>query len=229
MYLSCKFEVKAVSDSGRIEGYGAVFNNVDLGLDRIEPGAFSDFVKSTDSIPMLLFHDDREPVGLWDTLQEDKKGLYVAGNLNLSKDSGAPDVPAAWKARTLAKQGALTGLSIGYQALDYRYEEEVRVLEKLDVFEVSMTPFPMNPKAQVTSVKEIALMSQTESVRYLRQRLGISRKAADMLYHEGWAAYRDSLEYAREAARHESDEQKPSFIEDAQKWLRTIETLTTPR
>ena len=54
--LAVPFEIKSVTETGQIEGYGAVFNNVDHGMDRIEPGAFTDFVDSGKSLPMLLFH-----------------------------------------------------------------------------------------------------------------------------------------------------------------------------
>ena len=73
--LSVPFEIKSVSDAGRIEGYGAVFNNVDFGMDRIEPGAFSDFLKTNKTLPMLLNHADTTLVGLWDDMLQRNTGV----------------------------------------------------------------------------------------------------------------------------------------------------------
>ena len=181
--IDCAFEIKAVSDDGRIEGHGAVFGNIDFGLDRIEPGAFKDWLKGHKSIPMLWQHDSDEPIGVWDKMAEDKKGLFVSGQMNLSQESGAADVPMAWKARALAKQKAVTGLSIGYFPKDFRFEDEVRVLEKLDVVEVSLATFPMNDRARVTGVKH---MTRIELERGLREEFGLSWKAAKILVEQGY-------------------------------------------
>jgi HK97 family phage prohead protease len=194
--VDCAFEIKAVSDDGRIEGHGAVFGNIDFGLDRIEPGAFKDWLRGAKSIPMLWQHDRGEPIGVWDTMREDKKGLFVSGQLNLSQDSGQPDVPMAWKARALAKQRAVTGLSIGYFPREYHFEEDVRVLEKLDVVEVSLATFPMNDRARVTGVKNF---SRADFERGLREEFGLSRKAAELIAARGVAAFMESRESASES------------------------------
>ncbi len=194
--VDCAFELKAVSDDGRIEGHGAVFGNIDFGMDRIERGAFKDWLRGgTKSIPMLWQHFSDEPIGVWDELKEDKKGLFVGGQLNLSKDSGQPDVPMAWKARALAKQRAVTGLSIGYQPVDFKFENDVRVLEKLDVLEVSLATFPMNDRARVTGVKNF---SRADFERGLREEFGLSRKAAELIAARGVAAFMESRESASE-------------------------------
>lgn len=181
--VDCAFEIKAVSDDGRIEGHGAVFGNIDFGLDRIEKGAFRDWLRTTKEIPMLWQHNSDEPIGVWDEMREDRKGLKVSGQLNLSRESGQADVPLAWQARALAKQRAVTGLSIGYFAKDYRYEDDVRVLEKVDVIEVSLATFPMNDQARVTGVKHYTRLELREA---LRARLGLSRNAADLFISKGF-------------------------------------------
>lgn len=196
--VDCQFEIKAISDDGRIEGHGAVFGNIDFGLDRIEHGAFKDWLKSAKSIPMLWQHDSEEPIGVWDSMSEDKRGLRVSGQLNLSKESGQPDVPMAWKARALAKQKAVTGLSIGYLAKDFRYEDDVRVLSKLDVLEVSLATFPMNDRARVTGVKNL---TRADFERGLREEFGLSRKAAEIVTARGFAAFMESE--SRESASDE--------------------------
>lgn len=198
--IDCGFEIKAINDDGHIEGYASVFGNVDHGFDRVERGAFKDWLADSGGVaPILWQHDAREPIGLWHDMDETRKGLYAVGQLNLSQDSGGPDVPEAWKARALAKQGAVTGLSIGYHAVDFRFEDDVRVLEKLAVIETSMVTFPMNPEARVTGAKH---MTRKELEHELRDRLGISRHLASRAAY----ALRDELK---------RDSREDSSIEDS--------------
>jgi HK97 family phage prohead protease len=194
--LTVPFEIKGVSDDGRLEGYGAIFGNVDLGLDRIEKGAFRESLKArTAPLPMLWQHMSEEPIGVWDELREDSKGLFVGGQLNLSRDSGQADVPAAWKARALAKQKAVSGLSIGYYPEDYKYEDDIRVLTRVVVREVSMATFPMNTEAQLTAVKRL---TNREFIQLIRDRLGLTRNEAEALRADGLKGLRQYVEHSPE-------------------------------
>jgi hypothetical protein len=49
---------------------------------------------------------------------------------------------------------ALRGLSIGYDTVRSVMKGKVRQLTELKLFEISLTPFPMNELALVTSVKD---------------------------------------------------------------------------
>jgi HK97 family phage prohead protease len=54
----------AVSDDGTFEGLLATYNNVDLGGDTIEPGAFTKSLQENGNvIPLLWQHDSRQPIG----------------------------------------------------------------------------------------------------------------------------------------------------------------------
>lgn len=143
------FEVKA-DDAGVIEGYGSIFGNVDKGGDKVLPGAFADSValamKGARTIKMLWYHDPTQPIGVWDELVEDGKGLKVKGRIIL-------EVARAKEVLALIKAGVVGGLSIGYQSLKDRMDGDIRILEKLDLWEVSPVTFPMNDKAKVTSAK----------------------------------------------------------------------------
>lgn len=199
--INVALEIKQITDSGEIEGYAATYD-IDLGLDRIEPGAFGTMRKKS-RIPMLWQHANDEPIGVWNSFTEDKKGLFVKGSLNLSRDSGQADVPLAWKARALAKQGAVTGLSIGFFAIDFRFEGDIRVLEKVDVIETSLATFPMNPQAQVVDVKDLLTNKGFESA--LRNGLGISRKAAEAIRLKGQLGVRDLPEIRKADDRRPHD------------------------
>ncbi len=95
---------------------------------------------------MLWQHDSWQPIGVWDDLAADGKGLWGKGRL-------LPGVKAADEALILLKAGALQGLSIGYRELDVEPDGNVRQLKKLDLLESSIVSFPANRRARVDSVK----------------------------------------------------------------------------
>lgn len=143
-------ELKEVTEDGVIEGYAAVFGNVDRGLDKLLPGAFVKSLaaaqKAGRTIKMLWQHDPSWPIGVWDDLTEDTRGLKAKGRLIM-------EVPKAKEVYALMKGGAIGGLSMGYMTQKYGYEGEVRVLQEVDLYEVSPVTFPMNEKAKITAVK----------------------------------------------------------------------------
>lgn len=143
-------EVKELTDEGVIEGYASVFGNVDRGGDKVVPGAFVEGLKRARetgrAIKMLWQHNQDEPIGVWDDLAEDAKGLWGKGRLVM-------DVARAREAHALMKAKALGGLSIGYVTLKSSPDGNVRMLEKVDLFEVSPVTFPMNDRAKLTAVK----------------------------------------------------------------------------
>lgn len=144
------FEIKELTDEGVIEGYAAVFNNVDHGGDKILPGAFSEgLTKAAGTgrrVKMLWNHDPHQPIGVWETLTEDGNGLLGKGRLVM-------EVPKARETHALMKAGVVDSLSIGYRMVDGKKDGGVRLLTKLDLYEVSPVTFPMNEQARLTGVK----------------------------------------------------------------------------
>lgn len=149
-YKDIKLQIKGVTDQGQFEGYAAVFGNEDLGGDIIVAGAFLKTISENASVPILWGHNTREVIGVNKEFYEDPKGLHVKGQLIM-------DVQRARETHSLMKEGAVKGLSIGYDSIvvDYsRMEKEgIRILKEVKLWEYSVTPFPMNPEAQVTMVK----------------------------------------------------------------------------
>lgn len=143
-----KFDVKSIDEQGIFEGYAAVFGNEDLGGDIIEPGAFKKTLQENPRMPILWQHDPREPIGVTLEAYEDTHGLRVRGQLNLETSRGR-------EAYALLKQGALKGLSIGYDAIKEVWEGARRRLKEIRLWEWSLVTFPMNPLAQVTAVKAV--------------------------------------------------------------------------
>jgi HK97 family phage prohead protease len=151
-HKSIAFEVKVDAASRRISGYGSVFGNKDQHNDIIVPGAFADSLKVRKPA-MLYQHWSEKLIGVWDVTREDSKGLYVEGTI--------AETPLGNEAYTLAKMGALTGMSIGYNPSDFEYSADGkgRTLNKVDLWEVSLVTFPANIEATVTGVKSLSAIA----------------------------------------------------------------------
>jgi HK97 family phage prohead protease len=161
-HMDFGLEVKALDDAGTFEGYASVFGNIDNGGDKVMPGAFVEGLGSARqkgrTVKMLWQHDPDQPIGVWDDLAEDAKGLWGKGRLVM-------EVPKAREVHALMKAGAIGGLSIGYRTKESAPEGNVRLLKKLDLFEISVVTMPMNERAKVTSIKADGLEDITEKLR----------------------------------------------------------------
>jgi uncharacterized protein len=177
------------SDAMTFEGYGAVFGNVDAVGDVIAPGAFVESLTEAEKSgvwpSMLLQHggffgDDMTPIGVWDEIAEDGKGLRVKGRL--------ADTPRGKEIHTLLKmepRPAINGLSIGFRVKEFtrrtKPEEPRRTLTKVDLLEISPVTFPTNPKARITSVKSIDDLDGLADVESFLREAGMSRTEAKHL------------------------------------------------
>lgn len=163
--LACALELKSLDATGRFAGYASVFNLVDNQRDMVLRGAFSRTLKGRMSAIKLLWqHQQSEPIGVFDRIFEDERGLYVEGRLLL-------DVQRAKEAYTLLKEGAVNGLSIGYSPIRYKTDQMsgVRSLIEVDLWEVSLVTFPANAAAGITVVKEReSAAADKEWAQYLR-------------------------------------------------------------
>ena len=97
---------------------------------------------------MLWQHEAGQPIGSWDALLEDARGLKVKGRLNL-------DVAKAREVLSLMREGAVDGLSIGFRTERATTDKKtgIRSLAKIDLWEISVVTFPMLPQARVSAVK----------------------------------------------------------------------------
>ena len=155
-------EIKADGDDWTVEGYISTFGNVDEGNDRIVAGAFKNTLKSGRKVRFLMAHDPRMVLGVPKDLREDNKGLF--GSFKISKTQLGTDT------RQLLLDGALDSFSIGYKAVEWKIvDEDIRELYELDLFESSLVPIPMNPKAVVTNVKNY--MTLADRADYLGDEL----------------------------------------------------------
>lgn len=147
--MDARLEIKSLDESGKFAGYASVFDVVDNQRDVVLRGAFRDsIVARVDEIKLLWQHNQAEPIGVFDVMFEDERGLYVEGRLLL-------EVARAREAYALLKSGAVNGLSIGYTPVKYRMNPDsgVRELRQVDLWEVSLVTFPANDVSRVTVVK----------------------------------------------------------------------------
>lgn len=149
-------DFKAVDrGNGYLEGYLAVFNNVDDGGDRILPGAFRDTLEEFKRTGFFAVNHnwDALPIGYVDDAYEDNIGLWV--RFAYHSHQAAQDARSVAKERLAA--GKSVGESIGYEILPGGVlpgkDGSRRDLTKLGVFEGSQVSVPMNRRALATAVK----------------------------------------------------------------------------
>lgn len=187
--LSVPFELKREPDAdGVFEGYASVFGVVDQGMDVVEKGAFRKSLGSGRKVKLLWQHDATQPIGVWEHMEEDERGLKVRGRLLKDIQKGA-------EAMSLLRAGAIDSMSIGYSTVAATNEGggSVRKLLEVDLWEVSLVTFPMLPDAQVTALKSIDNVRDFEA--FLRD-AGLSRKeAAAVTLHgfKGLNSQRDAV------------------------------------
>jgi HK97 family phage prohead protease len=198
-------DLKSVADDGAFEGYASLFGREDLGRDIVLPGAFRDTLaaRGPSGVRMLFQHNPAEPIGVWETLTEDAKGLFVRGRLMQT-------VARAREVLSLMRAGAIDGLSIGFRTVKSHRDRfrRVRRIEKIDLWEISIVTFPLLPEARIATVKsrpfEHARPSERTFERWLTQDAGLTRSEARAFLRSGFkglAALRDAAADPIEASR----------------------------
>ncbi len=167
-----QFEFKQVADEGTFTGVASTYGDPpDLGNDIISPNAFVKTLQTSGPTRPLLWQHS-SPIGVID-LQDTGAALAAKGKLSMG-------VQLAREAHQLLRDGAVRGLSIGFQADKEHYTGDVRYIDEAKLWEVSLTPFPMNESAMVTDVKSGRTISAAT-----RQRLGTAashmKSASDIL------------------------------------------------
>ena len=178
-----EFDGKSVKDDGTFTGYASKFGVIDSYRDIVAPGAFqtSLTLRPGPRVKMLWQHDAAQPIGVWDEMGEDDKGLVASGRLALDTVKGK-------EAYCLMKMGAIDGLSIGFMTKQDEFDRQsgIRTLKAVDLMEVSLVTFPANPEATVTGVKG-SDMTEREFERLLRD-AGFSATEAKAIVARGFKA-----------------------------------------
>jgi HK97 family phage prohead protease len=184
-------EIKEVDSSGFIKGYGSTFGGEpDSYGDIIIKGAFAETIKdhsAKGTMPLMLWgHNSSElPIGDWTLMEEDSKGLYLEGQVDL-------DDPVGARVYSAMKRKSVRGLSIGYETIEAKEDPKrrnVNLLSKLNLWEVSPVNFPANRNATITDVKTIrssGLPTLPEFEQFLRE-AGFSKTEATAVASKGLA------------------------------------------
>lgn len=159
-----------VSEGSAIEGYASLFGVADQGGDVVQPGAYARSLAALRTkggrVKMLWQHDAGEPIGVWDEVREDTRGLWVKGRL-------LPDVARAREAAALIAAGAIDGLSIGYRTVRAERDPQGRrLLMEVELWEVSLVTFPMLAEARLGAKAAVAALGEMRrAVAEARRRL----------------------------------------------------------
>ena len=188
-----------VNDDGTFKGVVSPFGGkADGGGDIVAPGAFTKTIanggRNGNGIPFLFNHDTDFVLGTWDDFVEKKSGLVASGRFELETQLGK-------EKHILAKTGAIKGLSIGFNALEFEINEggrnkpRTRLLKEVELWEVSLVVFPMQTRATVTDVKTILENAKTpRELEYALRDAGLSKSAAQYVVKLSKSNLRDSKE-----------------------------------
>lgn len=151
--FGAELTLKATNEGeGSFEGFAAIFDKKDRGMDIILPGAFTKSLhgRKPKKVKMLLQHDQKDLIGMWDHFEETEKGLFAKGHLIL-------DLPKAEQTHRLMKEGLLDSLSIGFITIVDAWDSKkvARILHEVDLLEVSPVAIPMQADAVITAVKSV--------------------------------------------------------------------------
>jgi len=172
-FKSFRFKADNITEDGIFTGYASTFNEKDLGGDIVVPGAFDQWLGlwksgTVATPPILDNHDANKVLGVYQEFAPDDKGLWVKGALNMETVAGN-------EKRALMKQGAITGMSIGYSiypgGIQYDAKQEAYLLTNIELWEVSLATFPMNTSARVGTVKNMLERECRPTIRDIERTL----------------------------------------------------------
>lgn len=140
-------DLKFVGDDMSFSGYASVFGGVDAYGDTIDPNAYTKTLAGRDRPIRLRWNHYGPIIGKWRNMFVDDKGLFVEGQLTPGH-SVASDVYASMK------HGSVSGMSIGYIPIKSQMlDNERRLLQEIELIEISIVEEPADNNAQINSVK----------------------------------------------------------------------------
>jgi len=215
------------------EGYLSTFGNVDLGDDVVVKGAFTEsLLKKTPSL--LWSHNGSEPLGIFESLVEDQKGLYVKAKMPLAdsfvKERIVPQMEI----------GSIKSMSIGYWIPEYQknveFRDDVRYLKKVSLMEGSLVVIPMNDQATIKSLENQKItnlkeLNERELEKAFHEGSAFSKKDSKMLVSfvkaglvaDDQDAQRDAEE--KEKKEQEEQEEQKKKETEATQWSEIISSI----
>jgi len=140
-------ELRADGETGIIEGYITVFDQVDSYNSRFQKGAFKKTIENrTDKIRVIFNHNDDEPIGKLLDIHEDDYGVKVRAQLIMEVDKAKDTF-------NLIKGGAIDSFSFGFRTIKDKYENGVQVITEAMLAEISPVTFPAGPASLITDAR----------------------------------------------------------------------------
>lgn len=186
---------KRANDTGELEGYAAVFDNIDLGGEVIRKGTFKESAKvrvPKGKVKLMVRHfahggDVPELIGTWTEAEEDDFGLRFKARF--SSDQLAQDT------RRKIAEGHVDTLSVGFGPIAYGWKTQcadcgelypegdsncpgcksdrggTMVLEHTEakLYEATVTAIPMNEEAEIIAAKTLDLEGRLRDMGALEE------------------------------------------------------------
>ena len=161
-YKTKQFDIKSISDTGELTGYFSTYQPVaDSYGDCVAPGCFTETIKAWAEkgkfIPLVWNHNMDDPemiIGQVDKIEDDEYGPLMTAHFY--------DTTKAQAVRNLMKEGSVYQFSYAYAIDAARKPDESekaadpninQVLEAVSLMEITITPTPAQPLAEMVSVK----------------------------------------------------------------------------
>ena len=232
---AARLEVKGEGEGGilHIKAYALAFGNIDSWGDIIMPGACDDFLAGPDADRMALCwqHDRATVIGKITAKGVDDYGMWIEADI-LPTTAGND-------AAILLKNGAVKEFSIGYRATKYHWEHregydyDIRILEAIEVIEVSPVTTAANPAAILVSAKadpdhvnkddqnNHQLNQKTESPKMTPEEIKAMRESIEKAASEKVAAEIKAVQDQLKAAE-ETAEAKDKEIDNLDKSVKAL-------
>ena len=127
-------------NSLRFAGYAALFGITDAARDTIQPGAFARTLRErAGPVPLFWQHNPEQVIGTIEAIEEDDRGLRVIGRIDNHHG----------RAASMLKNGEASGISFGYRAREFHKEQSGRILNDIELYEVSLVTHPLQHGARV--------------------------------------------------------------------------------
>ena len=163
-------EIKRVDEDAReIVGW-ATTPTADRMNDVVEP----DGAKYTLPLPLLWQHNAGDPIGHVTAARVSKAGIEITARI--AKDVTA-EIDRAW---SLIKAGLVTGLSIGFTAIEHEFIKETKGIrfKKWNWLELSAVTIPANQTATITTIRSLDTAQRAASGQDTRGAVYLNRPGA---------------------------------------------------
>lgn len=158
----------------RVAGWASVFDAKDAAGDIARRGAYHESLlkHSEAGVPIVMLRDHKvdKIVGVWDVVEE-RNGIGLWAEGRVFEDT---------KFGRIVQAGAVNGLSIGYKAVEAARREEYRELLKIDLWEISIVPFPCGFECRFKVIKpKVKKTAQSQIIEGLRKPVRSEQHQAD--------------------------------------------------